>query len=347
MLLVTLGTLSMPGGRGVRFAGVAALALLDHVPGVRLVATRALPMGRGGAVKRGCVTALTAYLQSFRSVRQTTVTTFTAGMSREPLGAVNLIGVARLADRSVRLPEQERVGLMALLAADGRVKIGVRGGRLVARAASSREAVTCPSRGMGIVAADARAGHPSLRVVRVNALVAARAGLFGRAAHVVRRMAGGAAPVLGHLRGGEDANVLVTRAALDGFLALERMRAVATDAFGVSAREESRSGHLGLVRRVAFGASGPGIGRGRVLVVVTGGAYLDARLSDRGVGGRDVLVAAVACAGLGSLVLVRAVALHALARSVHRHGGDLALLGRVAAIAVFGARNQGNSAVER
>jgi hypothetical protein len=113
-------------------------------------------------------------------------------MSRKRLHLRQLGGVASRAGASIRGVAHEVMGRMAALARDTGVELFVVGGVLVARAAISHARARLGAGGVGVVAADARADLPLLRMVRVFVGVAARTSLIGAALHVVRRVAVGA-----------------------------------------------------------------------------------------------------------------------------------------------------------
>jgi hypothetical protein len=76
-----------------------------------------------------------------------------------------------------------------------------------------------------------------------------------------------------------------------------------------------------------------------VLVLVTNAAHGSGRLAMRGVGRRDVAVAVAAGRRLRALVVVRTMAVQALARAMHLHAWSAALTLHVAKTAVRSARH--------
>lgn len=82
----------------------------------------------------------------------------------------------------------------------------------VAAAARLRRLSQVTRSRMRIMAADASAPSAELGVIGVHALVAAGAGLFGAASHVVWSVAAHASGVRGHFRRGQRVNLGVARA---------------------------------------------------------------------------------------------------------------------------------------
>jgi hypothetical protein len=127
----------------------------------------------------------------------------------------------------------------------------------------------------------------------------------------------------------EHVHVLVAGAAFYGLALRKIVRAMAADALLMSISEQRRARHQGLLLGVARLTRADRLASRRVQVLVTRRAHLDSGSSMSGVRGGDVLVTAIARAGLGFLVVVRPVALRALAGSVHGDARRVALLARV------------------
>jgi hypothetical protein len=245
--------------------------------------------------------------------------------------------VTRLANRSVRFLEQERVRRVALLAPDAGVKLGVRSSGLVASAAVARRRVNRAPRRMRVVTADARAGDAVLRMIGMDLVVTTGARLVWRSTHVVRRMARRATSMLRHVGSGEDSNVFVARTAHDGFALLELVRSVATNTLTVTLREQRARRDSRLVAGVALAARAERFGRRRMLMGVARRAHLRARLLLRRVRGRDIIVAIHARRrGQGGLV-VGSMAFHTFARPVDGDGRRLALPGSMTTTAIGGS----------
>src|SRR4051794_35725638 len=91
---------------------------------------------------------------------------------------------------------------------------------------------------MGVVAEDAPAGSTVLGMIGPEIPVATGACLLRRSAYVVRRVTARALVMLRNARRAENGDMFVAGTASHRRVLIEAVRAVATDALGVSIREE-------------------------------------------------------------------------------------------------------------
>ena len=213
------------------------------------------------------------------------------------------------------------------------MKILVGMGRLMAAAALEHRVQHVRCRRVRIVTPRASMSA-NLRMIGVNLRVAALAGLFRRAAHVVRRVAVRTLVVSQHHGFAEHMHLGVARAArLNGGLG-KFVRLVTSDALGVPPREERGCRHdrplLGVARR----ARSNGLAGFRVLVLVARRANMHRRFAQRRVRGLDISMTTRAITGLRRGVVVGAMTAHATAGRVHHDGRRVALLCGVAAHAI-------------
>jgi hypothetical protein len=185
-----------------------------------------------------------------------------------------------------------------------------------------------------IVTADARTNSPFFGMVRVLVGMTTRASAIRAAPDVVRGVAVGAITMTGGVSRAEHGKVFVAGTTPDRLLLAELMRLVATDARYVATFEQGRRWHHGLCLLVARHAGGQGLRARRVLLLMTSRANLIGRLAAQGMGGLDVLMAALARPRLGRGVLVRPVAIEALAGIVNSYGGREPLACAVAVRAI-------------
>lgn len=313
---------------------VAGLAVGADRTAVRLVTTRTALVPGMRTLVHGCMAAVAADFAPGGMVRQPRVTRRTRGVPGQRGGTMNLLSVTRGAELFVRAGDPKLMRRVATFAGDTTVKLLVRRRCLMATAALARNGVHGARTGMRLVAAHARAGNASLRMIGVNVRMTAGARLLRRAAHVVRCVTGAAAGMCGHARRRKHGHALVAGAALTSRLSLEVVRAVAADALLVSVREHGAGRYFRLFSCVTFGTAFQSFGRRRVLVLVTRPTRFVAALAVRRVRRLHFRVAFRACCGGRPGVLVRLMALHALAGAVHRHRGGTALITCVAAGAV-------------
>jgi len=142
----------------------------------------------------------------------------------------------------------------------------------------------------------------------------------------------------------EHVQVLMARSTGNRARALEFVRPMTADAFGVAACKQRRRRHERVLFGVTFRARRACILRRSVLVLMAGRA----RRGDRFAGGRVRrlhVVAIVARRGLRLFGFVRFVTRYALARVMHDDGGGIVLSTRVAAAAVRGCVHGGGIVV--
>jgi hypothetical protein len=208
MLLVAVRALLVSGGGRALLHRMTRLALRDERAAMRLVALRALGVALRCARDDRGVTRLAPPLDPSRVMREAEMTALARLMGGIRRDEGQLLRVAVLARRMVGKMDLECVRGVARLARGAGMKIVVRRGHLVARAAGSRDRRGHRARRVRVVAADARAPRP--RVVGVNVLVTARADTVARSPDVVGRVAALAVRVRRHLAAPEDVHALVT-----------------------------------------------------------------------------------------------------------------------------------------
>jgi hypothetical protein len=168
---VTVLALLVPSGCSGLLGFVAAAASGLFGTAMWFVATDALRVAFVGFVVFSRVARRTTHTECCGAVGQTAVATFALLVAFVRFDLRQLLSVTRLASGAIGRGLHELVGLVALLALGAVVKaLLVRRG-LVTAAALPRRAVCGARRGVRRVASDTSAGHPVLRVVRVNVLV--------------------------------------------------------------------------------------------------------------------------------------------------------------------------------
>ena len=243
----------VPGGRRAVLLFVAAAAGCALRARVRLVAIRARLVP---ACRRRMLAPVTRLAADFRRLRVMRQALMALRASLVPGVRVHLghaLLVAPFARREIRERELEVVRPMAALAGDAPVKVGVRVCGAVARIALGGDGAHPPLIRMRVVAAGARAASVR-RMARLDRLVTGRARSRWSRAHVVRRMAIRATVVGRNFSATDDGLLRMTRIARERFFGVELVRLMATRALGVTAREQGRRRHDGLLLGVARGA---------------------------------------------------------------------------------------------
>ena len=326
--------LAMANRRSPGLLRVATLARRRTRATVRLMALGTLGMPRDYGVLFGCV-ARGAVSLGCGVMWQAGVATAAVLVTLELGDGAHLLGMATTAQASVGLGQRELMRLVALRARHRAVKvlIAVRG--FMAAAAGDRRFTHVTGGGVGVVTANAAAQRLELRVVRMHALVALRAGFFRAAAHVVRGVTALAGGVCRHRSGGQCVSFSVARAARQRRLLAEVVRLMTTHTLRVAIGKQRSLRHDWLLTSVARLTRGESVdGRG-MLMLVTRRADLLGSLTQRGVVGLNVAVAARARPGLGRRVLVNVVAAHAIGSAMHDYGRDGSLRLRVTAHAIL------------
>ena len=206
-----------------------------------------------------------------RLVRQATVTAGAVRVTAACGYSSNLRGVAGAAQGTFGLGQRESVRLVALSARESTVKfvVSVRG--LVTAAAGARRTGLLVTRRVRVVTARA-ARLPDVRVIGVQGCVAVCAGLPRTFSYGVRSMTVRALRVRSDTRRRQNGDTGVARPAGLSGLALELVRPVAPDAFGVPTREERARGHDWALGGVAALTGSERVRCRRVLVLVAGRA---------------------------------------------------------------------------
>lgn len=268
-------------------------------------------------------------------MRQSGVAAFASLMTGLRFDAGQLRRMAGLTSSLIRELPHEVVRHVATLAVHAGMKSLVTACILVTRAALAHPRSQLCAGGVRIVAANARANPAFLRMVRMLFGVATSTSLVGAGHHVVCRVAVGALLMALCVSCAQNRDVFVARSASNCLFFTELVRLVATDARYVPAFEQRAGRHDRLRLFMTGHASLERVGAGTVLLFVTGRAYLVRCLPAQCVGRLHVLVALRAGPGLGSLGLVRLVAVQAFAGVVnlHRRRECLSLTVAVRAIA--------------
>lgn len=228
----------------------------------------------------------------------------------------------------------EIVGRVAALAVDAYVKVSILGGSLVTAAAGARGGVELRAVGMGIVTTYAATCGPGLGVIGVNIAVTPGAGLLGATAHVVWGVAVGALLVPGRVGAAQSGEALVARTARRSLVFGELVGTMTTDALPMARVEQRGLRHYWRLLGVTRHAGAERFRSCGVLLLVTGGAGLNDRLTRTGVGRRHVLVTVAAGRRDRLGILVRSVAVEAFLGVVNLHRGRRALSGQMAMGAV-------------
>jgi hypothetical protein len=330
--------------RGAMLLSMAGSALGLHLPAVWLVAALALLVaGVGGFFRRG-VARFARGLEPGRPVRQTTMTTLTGRVAGERRRPRDLSLVAASAQIAIAGGEDEIVRRVTGPAPNAVVKLCVRLGGLVTRAALAHPVVRLARRGVRIVTPHAGARDALGRMVRIHPRMARCTGLLRAPPNVVRGVAARALRMRLDSRSAEHSYRLVTGSARHRGALVEGVGLVAPDALPVAIFEQSVRADLRLGDGMTRHARPERLRSRCMLMLVTRGAYFDGRPALRGVIRGD-LVARLAGSRLWRLVDVRAVASHAFARSVHFDCRRFALRLRMAAAAVLGRENTARSPV--
>lgn len=231
-----------------------------------------------------------------------------------------------IAQAALGLGEHESVRLVALGAAEPSVKLIVRVGGLVAAAASSRGFAAVSARRVRVVAADTVACWPQVGVIRMHRRMAVHTSLLRASSNVMGRVTAVALVVSRHAGRRQHRNLGVAGTAGSCRVLLELVRPMAAHALAVSAGKECALRHDGELSSMTNLAAAPSLGCRRVLVLMTRDAHELGRFSERRVAGGNVTVALRTRPRLGRGVLVRSVAIQALARTVNydRWRGPLA-----------------------
>jgi hypothetical protein len=257
-------------------------------------------------------------------MRQTTMAAVALLMSRGRCHQADLATMTVPAEFGVLRRSHEAVRPVTLRALRAGMKLRIGACRLVTARAFSGADGGPSRRRMGIVTADAGAGHASFWMVRVLVPMAVRASAIGRSGDVVCAVTTRAVRVGWNTRP-EHHDVFVTGAARDRAGLREFVRAMAADAFGVPMSKQRSGRDHGFLAGVTARARRTRILGGCVLLLVAGGARFGQGLAVDGVC-RLHVVAVRASGGRGLLVLVGAVAGYALVGMVNLDRGSVALL---------------------
>ena len=277
---------------------------------------------------RGLVTVVAAERSGRGLMRQAAMAVLAQCMTGSRSGVGDLHGMTPFTHFLPGTLQHERVGHMACDAGRAAVKRAIRARLLVTAAAASNLGVRSAS-GVWIVTTDAPSWFAASRVIGMNGCVTARAGLFSRRAHRMRRVAARTSVVRGDAAAAQHVHSLVTRPAVRGLLLVEVVWPVTADAFLVPVGEQRRCGDQRLFFAVTALARAHRVACRRMQVLMACGAHLDGRLALSSVGRGDFLVAFDARARCRLLVVVRTMTLRAFARPMHGHGRRSALLARV------------------
>jgi len=273
--LVTIRANLMPLRRGLLFGAVTTTAGRCLFAGVGFVTADAARMA---LFDEPCFTLMAVVAADFvgLGVMRQALVAVAAGLV--PLVERDLLHarrVAPLARRDVAQRELETVRFVATRACGLGVCPMIGGHKLVTRCAGANVYRFRGARRLRVRIMAAHAVSSALWVVRVNTLVARRAGGGRGRQHIVRRVAVRAAVVRRDGASTDHVDLRVAVAARRGFFLFERMRLVTTGAGRVPADEQRRGWDDRLLLGVTRATRPERILRGCVTVFVTGRASFD------------------------------------------------------------------------
>ena len=323
----------VPLGRRLLLATMTVATRRGLRSGMRFVAARAQRVTRLDQACLSLVAARAGLFLGLRPMRQPVVTTATRLVPLICRDLLDTRGMTRLTRRHVAQSEFERVRLVAAGASGCAMHRAIGRGELVTRAAGLDLHRFGDLGRMRIMAAHAVAGLPGM--IGVNVLVASRTSRRGCGSNVVRGVAVRTAVMGRDATAADHVDLRVAVTTRRGCFFLERVWLVTTGARLVSGRKHGRCRDDRLLFRVTRLARRECVLGRCMAMLVTGRACFSQRFTLRGVAGRDLLVTIGAGCGLRRS-FVRLVTAETGLGPVHHHGGELALLRAVTALAVGG-----------